>query len=404
MSEFWLIAKSEYRMLVGRRSFYFGTLGVPLLIAVIIALSIFFSTRGEQDDAPLGYVDLAGVLVHQVGRDAYAEPGDVELVAFADENAARTALEEGDIQAYYLLPTDYLQSRRVQLNYWDDKPSSDVQQMFDRYIRANLLAGQPQAVQRRILNGIELSIRSADGKREAGEEDFLNFFLPFGVGMFFFFIVMTSSGYLLQAVTTEKENRMGEVMFTSVSPVQLVGGKILGLMGVAFTQMAIWISALLIGVTIASRYVDFMGGLHVPWAFGLLLLVFFTATFAIIAGIMTTLGSMVTELQQGQQIAGLINMLFAIPFFFMVLIFTDPDSPILVGLTLFPTTAFMTIAMRWGVTDIPTWQLIVSWLSVAGTAFLCIYVASRVFRLGMLRYGQPISLRRLLGIVRTGGA
>jgi ABC-2 type transport system permease protein len=116
---------------------------------------------------------------------------------------------------------------------------------------------------------------------------------------------------------------------------------------------------------------------------------------------MITLGCMVTELQQGQQISGILNLLFMVPFFFFVLVFTNPNSPILVAMTLFPTTAFMTVAMRWGMTTIPTWQLVVSWLILVTTAALSIGVAARVFRVGMLRYGQPLSLRGVAEIVRA---
>jgi ABC-2 type transport system permease protein len=89
-----------------------------------------------------------------------------------------------------------------------------------------------------------------------------------------------------------------------------------------------------------------------------------------------------------------------VPFFFIVLIFTNPDSPILVALTLFPTTSMMTIAMRWGVTTIPAWQLGLSFVLLVAAAVGSVWLAARVFRSGMLRYGQPISLAGLIEFVR----
>ena len=95
-------------------------------------------------------------------------------------------------------------------------------------------------------------------------------------------------------------------------------------------------------------------------------MVFFVPTFALIAGMMIAVGSMVTETRQGQQIAGALNMLFTLPFFFIVVFFSAPNSPLATALTIFPTTAFLTIALRWSMTTIPMWEMIVSWVLVIG--------------------------------------
>lgn len=400
MAKTWLVARAEYLDQVRRRSFLVATLAVPLLIVGIMVVSIIIAVRNEQDARPLGYVDQAGLLALGL---AQAE-GEAPLQAFAAEPAARSALEAGQIQGYYVLPAGYRQGDPTRLYYWDEPPSGDAQGQFDRLLRLNLLAGQPEAVQKRLLAGVSLTLRSADGRRESSEDDFLNFFVPFFVGLFFVFIVMGTAGYMLRAMTTEKENRTVEVVFTSLSPGQLVGGKAMGLMAVALTQIALWLFALLVALLVAARYADWVRSIQVPWAFLGIILLYFLPTYALVTGMMTALGSMVTDLQQGQQIAGLVNMLFVLPFFFIIFIFTNPDSPFLVGLTLFPTTAFITIAMRWGVTSIPIWQLALSWVLLVGSAALSVFVAARVFRVGMLRYGQAIHLRGLVTILRQGAA
>jgi len=89
-----------------------------------------------------------------------------------------------------------------------------------------------------------------------------------------------------------------------------------------------------------------------------------------------------------------------VPFFFIVILFSNPDSPIMVLLSLFPTTSMMTLAMRWGVTQVPAWQVIVSFILLIASAIASIWVAAKVFRLGMLRYGQPLSLAGLVNALR----
>lgn len=404
MAKAWLVARAEYLDQVRRRSFLVATLAMPLLILGIMAVSIIIAVRNDEDARPLGYVDQAGVLAPGLIPDA-AE-GDVILQPFATETEARSALEAGPaesrIQGYYVLPPDYRQGGPAQLYYWDEAPASDALAQFDRLLRLNLLSEQPEAVQKRLLAGVSLTLRSADGRRESGEDDFLNFLLPFFVGLFFVFVVMGTAGYMLRAVATEKENRMVEVVFTSLSPGQLVGGKAVGLMAVALTQVGLWLAALVGAALIAARYADWVRSIQVPWSMLGIILLYFLPTYALVTGLMTTLGSMTTDLQQGQQIAGLVNMLFVLPFFFIIIVFTNPDSPLMVGLTLFPTTAFITIAMRWGATTIPIWQLALSWLLLVATAAFSIFVAARVFRTGMLRYGQAIRLRGLVTILRRG--
>jgi len=72
----------------------------------------------------------------------------------------------------------------------------------------------------------------------------------------------------------------------------------------------------------------------------------------------------------------------------------------MVALTIFPTTAFLMIVMRWGATVVPVWQLAASWVLLVATAGLSVWAAARIFRIGMLRYGQPLDLRAAWRAVR----
>ncbi len=323
------------------------------------------------------------------------------MVALPDDAAANAALAAGEIKAFYVVPADYLASQHIQLFYWQKAPTDTGQ--INGLLRAALISQAPADVREQLARGVNFTYRNLEGEDRGIEKQVLGFLLPLFTGMFFVFVVMGSAGYLLQAVTTEKENRMVEVMFTSASPVQIIVGKALGLMAVAFTQIAVWVLALVIALVIAALKIPFFRAIRIDPTFLLLMLLYFVPTYALVAGIMITLGSMVTELQQGQQIAGMINLLFLAPFFAFVLVFTNPDSPLMVAMTLFPTTAFLTVAMRWGVTTIPVWQLALGWTLLVGSAAFMVVVAARVFRVGMLQYGQPMSLRTVANLARIPG-
>ena len=125
-----------------------------------------------------------------------------------------------------------------------------------------------------------------------------------------------------------------------------------------------------------------------------------TAAFGLIAGVMVTIGSAVTELQQGQQVAGILNLFFMLPLFVLPLIFENPNHPGVIVFTLFPTTSFLTISLRWGLGTVPVWQLGVSWVLLVATMLFMVWVAARVFRIGMVRYGQPLTLKAIVAAVR----
>ena len=399
MRKLLLVARTEYVRMVMRRSFLLATLGIPFFIGIVTVISVIVATSAR-DDRPLGVVDGAGILGDVA---SLASSQGISALAFPDEATARAALEGGQVKAFYVVPSDYRTSPRVQLYYWQKAAENDANRKINRLLRAALVTQAPAAMHSRLLAGPIITQQSADGDERGIEKQVLGFLIPLFVGMFFVFVVMGSAGYLLQAVTTEKENRMAEVMFTSLSPLQLIGGKAIGLMGVAFTQIGLWLLALAIALLIAARSVPSFPAIQLELPLMLIVALYFIPTYALVAGIMITLGSMVTDLQQGQQISGMINMLFILPFFFFVLVFTKPDSPLMVALTLFPTTAFMTVAMRWGVTTVPAWQIVVGWSLLVATSALAIAVAARVFRVGMLQYGQALSLRAIAAIVRAPG-
>jgi len=297
-----------------------------------------------------------------------------------------------------VVPAGYPQNLQIEAYYLEEMPSGGD---FADFVRANLLAeaNLPEGASSWLLEGPELTVRDMNSGREMNDDAIGNVILSFIGGFFFFFAVLGSAGFLVQVVADEKENRTMEMLITSMSPFQLIAGKAIGLIGVALTQIALWALSIAVVIVIAARFVDFLAGLTVPWSFLLVFALYFLPAYALIAGMMIAIGSVVTEVQQGQQISGILNLLFIAPFFFLPLILSNPNSPILVFLTLFPTTSFMTVALRWGL-GLPTWQIIASWVILVVTAALSIWFAARIFRRGMLRYGQRMEMREVIAALR----
>lgn len=404
MRKIWLVAKSEYLKRVAKKSFLAGTLLIPIMFGVIIGVTIFIIER-DKNTKPFGYVDHSSILASGLIPESDGNEERIDIIAFPNEESAHTALESGEIQAFHILPENYLESQKVDLYYWDEYPANSVLHEFDDYVRANLLPAGPDEIQNRIIDGSNLTLHSSDGKRQYDENiGFIILLFPLAVGMFFIFAVMGASGYFLQAITDEKENRTMEIAITSLSPWQLISGKSIGLIGVALSQIAIWLASIAGAWMIALRFFPEIQGLKLPWDVLLVFAAFFIPSFALIGGMMAAIGGAVTELQEGQQIAGILNLLFTFPLFLTALVFANPDSPWLIFLSFFPTTSFLTITLRWGLTIIPLWQIIVSWLILVLSGTFTIWIASRIFRIGMLRYGQRLSLSAVLDAIRTPGS
>lgn len=193
-----------------------------------------------------------------------------------------------------------------------------------------------------------------------------------------------------------------EIMLTSITPGQLIGGKVIGLLGVALTQLSIYVIAVVVGLKVGATSMPALQNATAPWAYLGVMALFFFPAYALISAVMIAIGSAVTEVQQGQQVAGILNLFFMLPLFLAPVLFANPGHPLLVFMTLFPTTAFLTISLRWGLGTIPAWQLGMSWALLVATTMFMVWVAARIFRAGMLRYGQPLKLKAALVAIRGG--
>ncbi|MBN2554823.1 MAG: ABC transporter permease [Anaerolineales bacterium] len=391
MSKFWLVVKYTYLKQVRRKSFLLATLGIPIGIALVTGLAIYIAISSE-DTRPVGYVDQTG-LIDSSWAQALGED-EIIIVPFEEVGAAQDALEQDAIQGFFVLPEGYPAPNKVDLFFWDEPISHDAWAAFNDFLRLNFIGNHPAQIREIAMDGPELIVVANEGQREFREgADLINWILPVFASFFFFMAVMSSGGYLLQAVTDEKENRTMEILSTSLTPDQLIGGKTIGLLSVALTQILLWLFSIVIIVLVGRNSLPFLQALRAPWDYLLVVGAFLLPTFVLIAGIMTAIGSMVTELSQGQQISGLLNMVFMSPWFMLTVVLSQPNNPVLTTMSMIPFTAFMAMTMRFTFTSIPFWQLAISWSTLVGTAALSVWLSARIFRMGMLRYGQRLKLK-----------
>lgn len=401
MSKTWLVARYEYSRHVFRKEFLLMVLGIPLLMIVITGvIALIFTARR---DVPVGVVDQSNLLLD---GEAYVAPDEepVLFIAFDTDAAARTALANEEIQGYYIVPADYLTTGQL-IFVHDGNPYEGIGDDFRDYLRTSLLA-QTELTPETSQHFAEGFLQTNTTLLNSNESRLNPFGLITAFVMAFTFVisVFTTAGYLIQAVVDEKENRTMEILVTSIRAENLITGKIIGLVALGFTQIGIWLLGAVVAVLIARANTPNFPAIEVSGVMIAIGVLWFVPYYIMISALITAVGVSVTSTSEGQQMSGLISMVSMSPFWFMFFFFSSPNSPLVVALSLIPLTSPLSVLIRWSVVDIPLWQLMVSWVLLAAAAAFSVFLVGRLTRVGMLRYGQKLTMRDVVKAVRLGRA
>jgi ABC-2 type transport system permease protein len=412
MSKLWLVFLHEYRRHVCKKTFLLALLSMPLVILFAFGVG-YFIDRMENDRRPIGYVDHAGLLANPIlppqrgSRPMNASiPELVPLIPFETEGAAREALEGKEIQAYYVVPADYFETKCVNLMYVEPPKYNATRQFWD-FMQLNLLTDLPTDIARRAVADSNLIVRWPDdapgGAREFSQRTFLSTFASLFGGLAFILLLFMASGYLMGAVAEEKENRTIEILVTSLSPGRLIGGKVLGIVAVTLTQLLAWIGFGVLVVSIGGQVlgITLLQSFRLDVAMLAKMTVIALPAFVMVAALMTALGATVTEVHEAQQATALFALPFMAPYWFAGLLMENLNGPLAVALSLFPPTSLSTLSFRLAFAPVPNWQIAVSAALTTSSAVAALWLAGRAFRLGMLRYGQRLALRELLPGLRS---
>lgn len=404
MRKIWLIATTTYRKRVRSGMFLVLTLGLPLLMLIAGAIPILTATRSEAP-ATLGVVDESGELapVDQVVIEESLLDIDHSLIfiSFAGRKAAQTALDEGEIGGYLLIPQGYLQGEAVSF-YADETPGVVVETGLELYLQKALLGDQPRWLFDRLQDPAVYTYASQSTGEEVGEGPalILRLLAPAVLALAFSLAVFIGASQMGSAIIREKESRAMEMVVTSVRPRELVAGKVLGMTLLSLTQFTIWIAGAIAAAALAFADQIDLQTLVLPWAsliWGLLLIVPAYFLFAVTAA---GLGIIAGDHQQAQQLAGIVGFLGLAPLWILGPVLSDPGGPLAVGLTLFPFTAPTVALIRMIFSEVPVWQLAGSLVLLLLALAAGIWFVARIFRAAMLTYGQALRPRQIWTALR----
>ena len=407
MNKTLLVLRYEVLAVIRRKSFLFGVFGLPLILSLVVLIvsaskggssgSSGGGSGGSSNGPELqveGYVDQSG-LIKEISRDV--PPGI--LVAYGDEASARQALKAGEIAAYYVIPADYVEKGDLTYVNPDYHIALDRGQswVMRRTIFANLLGNDPERIARagRPMDVQEKALEPSRIQRD--DDNPLTFFIPYATMVIFSAVMAMSGGLLLDSVGKEKQNRLTEMLLLSVSPSQLLTGKIVGLGALGLFQTLVWVGTGLTLMRVRGQELNVPPGFEFSasvLAWGLL---FFLLGYAVYASQMAGLGALAPNLREASQAVILVIWPLIIPMSLTAIIGKEPHGALATGLSLFPLTAPATMMMRLVSGGVPLWQTLLAAGLLALTAILIVRAVARTFHAQHLLSGQPFSVRRYFG-------
>ena len=430
MNKLGLIIAREYMSIVGRKSFILMTLGMPLLFILIMAVPIglaYLNDKGS-DTQKIAVID-------ETGRYATALKSDdmYNFVAIKGDTVANARefydKANGSLDAIIIIPRD-VDSTGV-VNIFSEGTitpalvSSVRNVLADTIESAHLAAmGIPNIQQMVDKAHVDVDVRSIKWSEEGGEqESSTNAAMGLGLmlSIFTYMFVLMYGAMIMNSVIEEKTNRIVEVVVSSCRPFQLMLGKIIGVGLVGLTQMAIWIVMLVVVGMVAGNAFGIgnvspdavspealasakdMGAMesimretlsinYVPIILNFIL--YFLGGYLLYSSLFAGLGSAVDQASDSSQFTTPVILVMLIAFYAGMACMENPSGPTAVWCSIIPFTSpvVMMIRLPFGV---PFWQLALSLVLLFGTALAITWLAARIYRRGILHYGQKASYKDL---------
>jgi ABC-2 type transport system permease protein len=251
------------------------------------------------------------------------------------------------------------------------------------------------------LNSYPVNEKGEEGAKDSGA----GFVMVFIIAFLIYLTILLYGQVVLGAIVEEKETRIAEILFSSVRSFTLMIGKLIGVSLVAITQLAIWFVAIGLLVVLGSSALTARGYEeinlpHLPPMFILYFFIFFVLGYFIYASIYVLVGSMVTTTQEGGQVAMPVIFLLMAGLYMAFPIIRSPGSPFAVWISMIPFFSPITMIVRIVSQRPPLWQIWVSILIGAATVVLLLWLAARIYRVGMLMYGKKATIPEVMRWVR----
>jgi len=400
----WIIIRHEFTTTIRRISYILLTISFPLLgllgILIFVGVTQWGGEGPPPEDLRVGYVDETSMF------DEYTNPDGAVFILYGTNDEARDALFEEEVDAYFVIPENYIETGLI----WRYTTKRELPQatmaLMEDFLIANLLA---EEVSEEILARVQtptlpISTRldPETGEIIPPESEIATFAMPYVFALLFMMSLFFTSGYLLQGVSEEKENRLIEILLSSVSARQLLTGKVIGLGAAGLIQIVIWLISAVVLLAIASLFISLPEGLTIPIGLIIFGIIYFILGYLLFGILMTIVGSIGSTARESSQWTGIFVMPAVAPLILISLFITNPDHVIFTVFTLFPLTAPVAAIMKLSIASLPTWELLLSVAILIASILGAMWLAARVFRTFLLMYGKRPSFKEIRRYIREG--
>jgi ABC-2 type transport system permease protein len=420
MAKLWAVAKREYFERVRSKWFVIATVLGPLLMAAMIVVPVWLATRSMQSSrasniAILDATDsnLGDAVARSLGSGMQGDSSLARVrrvspsqLAQAESSVTRDVVAKR-IEGYLVLDSASMRGMTARYSGRNASTIPDMERiervveqavLVNRLQEAGLDAERVQALSR---VNLKLSTEriSDQGRGGSGAG---NVAVAFGTSFVLYMLIVLYGQTILRGVIDEKNNRVAEVVVASVSPESLLAGKVLGVGCVALTQLAVWTGSMFLllkfrgpifarlGVPNASFPLPDVGiGAMVT------MLLFFVLGFVLYAALFAAIGAMVSNEQDAQQAATPVTILIVMSAVFIQPVMLNPTSTTNKIISWIPFSAPILMPVRTSIIAVPWYEIALVMLGLVVACLVCVWLAARIYRVGILMYGKRPSLVEL---------
>ncbi len=391
-----LVAKREYIKIVKKPSFWILLFIIPILYVVLMAIMGVSTKSVEEKIAQEAKEAKQVIIIDETGliKDDLITGG---FMRADNQEDAIDLVQNGEADALFVYPEDIAQSQEIRL--FAKETSLVSRGRFDNTARWLLNQSLLQEIddnEKVALFNADLTLTKTlykDGKEV--DQRFEVFIIPIVSILVYFLLTFLSASYMLSSVAEEKENRMIETVLSTISPRELIWGKIIGLTGVAFTQLialgALGGIAVLVSQNVFTIDIDWSAVNVNVWQ--IVSAFFYIITgFLFLSSIMVGLGAAMPRYRDAQQLSGIFILLTVIPIYFVQILIADPAGTVARIASFTPFTAPLILLFRGSLDALPLWESLLGMAVAASYAVIGFYIAFKLFELGSLEFSKKISV------------
>jgi ABC-2 type transport system permease protein len=407
------VAKWEFLERVKTKAFIIGLFMMPTIIAVFTVIPNLLASKADEKMRTIGVIDetdsLLPYLSQRIAKFKLPDSSaNYQLVKITDDDRSREHLKilatakilDNEIEGYFLLPVDVMEKGKIEYrsenvgNIRDQERFSKI--LEDVIIERRLEAkGYNSKAIRDLSTDVDVKTIKVSSKGEEKESGFLEtFFTGYIFIMMLFMLVMTSGQMLIRSLIEEKSNRIVEVLMSSCSSQELLVGKILGLSLLGLTTISFWL-LILVGVNF-SMPTPFVSFDHIA-----LLLVYFVLGYLLYVAIFITAGAPVSTEQEAQQMTAYVTILVMFPIALAIPAMQNPDSTMVKVLSQIPLLTPTMMALRLSIQAPALWEIALSLVTLSASIVGMMWVAAKVFRIGILLTGKRPNLKEMYRWITT---